>query len=263
MQGLYLVAVSGGYSLAGSMRILTAVASLVVELGLQGAWPSVVMALRLNCPMACGDLPGLGIKLVSFALQAGFLTTWSPGKPCPWDLLMVKCEEYSYWLPIYFAPREAMFHQPSPNLSTGTLQIWSLIIIVPLGFWRWSLATEHLFFHPHCYQWVHSWNSPCPTGIHQTFSDVSDSSPKHSLSLWSVCPLCLPGGPFKETQILFIVGCNYIHGIGNLMIYLLNYSLLPPCCCCCLVTSGMPNSATVWGAACQALPSMGFSRQEY
>ena len=32
---------------------------------------------------------------------------------------------------------------------------------------------------------------------------------------------------------------------------------------CVLVTQSCPTRATPWGAACQAPPSMGFSRQEY
>ena len=75
VQGLYLVAGSGGYPLAGSTRILTAVASLVAEPRPQDTRASVVTTIRLSCPMACGDLPGLGIKLEASALQAGFSTT--------------------------------------------------------------------------------------------------------------------------------------------------------------------------------------------
>ena len=43
--GLSLAAASGGYSLAVVRGFLFAVASLVAEHGLQGAWASVVMVL--------------------------------------------------------------------------------------------------------------------------------------------------------------------------------------------------------------------------
>ena len=42
---------------------------------------SVVISLRFGCPVACGILvPQPGIKLVSPALEGGFLTTEPPGK---------------------------------------------------------------------------------------------------------------------------------------------------------------------------------------
>lgn len=57
LHGLSLVAESGGSSLAGVCRFLISVASLVAEHGLESAWASVVGALGLNCPAACGVFP--------------------------------------------------------------------------------------------------------------------------------------------------------------------------------------------------------------
>ena len=51
--GLSLVAVSGGYSLVAVLGLLIAVASLVVEHGLQNAGPVVVVHM-FSCPTSCG-----------------------------------------------------------------------------------------------------------------------------------------------------------------------------------------------------------------
>ena len=67
--GLSLVAASRGYSLAAVRRLFVAVASLVVEHRLKGVRASVIMehrlqstgsvvvALWLSCPAACGSCP--------------------------------------------------------------------------------------------------------------------------------------------------------------------------------------------------------------
>ena len=79
--GFSLAAVKGGYSLVAVHEFLTAVASLIVEHGLQSVWASVVAARglsscvpglwstgsvlvthRLNCPAACGILPDQGLS---------------------------------------------------------------------------------------------------------------------------------------------------------------------------------------------------------
>ena len=54
MRGLPLVVASGGHCLVAARRLLIAVASLVAEHGLEGAWASVVVAHRFGCPEACG-----------------------------------------------------------------------------------------------------------------------------------------------------------------------------------------------------------------
>ena len=53
------------------------------EVSAQGLWntASVVVVHGLICPMACGNLRGPGIKLVSPALQGGFLIPGLPGEP--------------------------------------------------------------------------------------------------------------------------------------------------------------------------------------
>ena len=56
-------------------------ASLVMEHGLWGMQASVVVAQGPSCFMACGNLPGPGIKPVSPALQGKFLIPGPPGKP--------------------------------------------------------------------------------------------------------------------------------------------------------------------------------------
>ena len=90
--GFSLVAASKGYS-PGVMRgLLTAVASLVAEHGLQGPRASAVVAPRLQStgsklwPMGLAalwqvDIPGSGIKLVSPRLAEGFFTTEPSEKP--------------------------------------------------------------------------------------------------------------------------------------------------------------------------------------
>ena len=74
---LSLVAASRGHSLAAVCGLLTAVASLVLEQGLQGPQASVVVAHELSC---MSDLPRPGIEPVSSVLPGGFLTTRPPGK---------------------------------------------------------------------------------------------------------------------------------------------------------------------------------------
>ena len=71
---------SGGYSVVGVQGVLIAVVSLVAEQGLWGAWASAIVARRLSCPTALGNLSRPGIELVYLALQGRFLTTVRPGK---------------------------------------------------------------------------------------------------------------------------------------------------------------------------------------
>ena len=100
MLGLFSSCEDWGYSLVAVCGPLIAVASLVVEHGLQGAWASVFAACghsicgsrgpehRLS---SCGtqiyllrgiwDLPGSWIEPVSPALASGFFTTKPSGKP--------------------------------------------------------------------------------------------------------------------------------------------------------------------------------------
>ena len=54
---LSLVEASRGYSLVAVPGLLIVVASLVAELGLQGAWASVAVVHGLSCPVACGIFP--------------------------------------------------------------------------------------------------------------------------------------------------------------------------------------------------------------
>ena len=55
---------------------------ILAALGLRyGTWASLVVALGLSCPSACGILvPQPGIEPASPALEGGFLTTGPPGK---------------------------------------------------------------------------------------------------------------------------------------------------------------------------------------
>ena len=85
--GFSLLVVSGGYPLVAVRGILTAVASLVAEQGLQGPRASAVAAPRLYCgawvQMLCslGDLPRSGVDPLSPALAGGFFATEPPGVP--------------------------------------------------------------------------------------------------------------------------------------------------------------------------------------
>ena len=85
-----LVEASRGYSLVTFGGLLVAVASLVAEHRLQGAWASVAAASRLESTgsavavrgLSCTwDLPGPGLEATSPALAGGFLTPQPPGKP--------------------------------------------------------------------------------------------------------------------------------------------------------------------------------------
>ena len=78
VRGLSVAVASGGYSPAAVCGLLTAVASLVLEQGLQGTQASVVVAHELSCMW---DLPRPGIEPVSSALAGGFFTNGPPGKP--------------------------------------------------------------------------------------------------------------------------------------------------------------------------------------
>ena len=59
-RGLSRVAAERGSSLAVVLGLVIAVASLVSELRLWGAWASVVVAHELSCPEACGTLQDQG-----------------------------------------------------------------------------------------------------------------------------------------------------------------------------------------------------------
>ena len=92
-RGLSLVAVSLGYALGAVLRLLIAVASLVAECRLQGAWASVVAADGLSScgaqpklPRGVWGLPGPGIEPKSPALANEFLTTGPPAKSYRWYL---------------------------------------------------------------------------------------------------------------------------------------------------------------------------------
>ena len=95
-----LITAGGGYSPAGVCGLLTAEASLLAELGLQGVQASLAATrglsrcgsqalehrlsscgARSSCSMACWDLPGPGNEPVSPALAGGFFTTEPSGKP--------------------------------------------------------------------------------------------------------------------------------------------------------------------------------------
>ena len=70
---LFVVVESEGYSLVEVCGLLTAVASFVMEHGLQGAQVPVVRAHGLICPMACGIFPDLGSNPCPLHWQAGSL----------------------------------------------------------------------------------------------------------------------------------------------------------------------------------------------
>ena len=52
------------------LKLLVVVTSLIAEHGLLGVWASVVVANGLNCPRACGILPGQGSNLCPLDWQA-------------------------------------------------------------------------------------------------------------------------------------------------------------------------------------------------
>ena len=99
--GFSLLTASRGCSLVAVSRLLIAVASLVAEHGLQGAWALVAVARGLSsCGSqalehrlsSCGtqaqllrvmwDRPRLGMEPMSPALEDIFFTGEPPGKPC-------------------------------------------------------------------------------------------------------------------------------------------------------------------------------------
>ena len=109
--GLSVVVKSGGCYLAIVLRLLTAVASLVVEHGPLGPWASVFSAHGLKCCgsraqehrlSSCGTqasllcvmwhLPGSGSKPVSPALTDQIFTTEPPEKP---KLMEFNVKEYA------------------------------------------------------------------------------------------------------------------------------------------------------------------------
>ena len=69
MHGLSLVAESGGCS-SLARGLLTVVAPLLAEHRLQGSWASVVMAPRLNYPMACRTFLNQGSNSILLHWQA-------------------------------------------------------------------------------------------------------------------------------------------------------------------------------------------------
>ena len=104
--GFSLDAVSRGYSLVVELRLLIAVASLVVEHRLKGVGASVVGSFQalehrlsscgegLSCPHGIWNLPELGIKPMSPALAGLFFTTEPPGKPC-YSILQMRTLRHS------------------------------------------------------------------------------------------------------------------------------------------------------------------------
>ena len=62
LHGLFLVVARGGYSNCGA-GLLIAVASLVADQGLQGAWASAVVAHGLSCSTPCGIFQDQGSNL--------------------------------------------------------------------------------------------------------------------------------------------------------------------------------------------------------
>ena len=67
--GLSLAVVRGGYSVLVVLGLLIAVASLVVELGLE-AWASEVALPGLSCSVASGVFPNQGSNLFTRHWQA-------------------------------------------------------------------------------------------------------------------------------------------------------------------------------------------------
>ena len=67
--GLSLAGVSGGHSLVAMCRLLTEVASLVVEHRLSGSWASAVLGHGLSCIMACGIFQDQGLNSCSLHWQ--------------------------------------------------------------------------------------------------------------------------------------------------------------------------------------------------
>ena len=74
-----VVAMSGGYRLPVVCRLLSAVASLVAELGVFGIWASVV-SHGFSFFRACGIFLDQGLKLCFLHWQADFLPLSSTGK---------------------------------------------------------------------------------------------------------------------------------------------------------------------------------------
>ena len=80
VNGLSLVAVSGGYSLVAVRGLLVCGGFSCCRAPALGLWASVLL-VGLSCPEACGILVlGPGIKSTSPALAGGFLTTGPLGK---------------------------------------------------------------------------------------------------------------------------------------------------------------------------------------
>ena len=79
--GFSLIMESGGYSPVSVCRLLTAVASLVAELGLQSMQASVVVVHRLSCSAACGIFPDQGSNPCLLHWQADSLALRHQGDP--------------------------------------------------------------------------------------------------------------------------------------------------------------------------------------
>ena len=79
--GFSLIMESGVYSPVSVCRLLTAVASLVAELGLQSMQASVVVVHRLSCSAACGIFPDQGSNPCLLRWQADSLVLSHQGNP--------------------------------------------------------------------------------------------------------------------------------------------------------------------------------------
>ena len=79
--GLSFVAETQGSSLLLELRLLNAVASLVLECGLEGVWASVAVVHGLGCSTARGILLDQGSNPCPLHWQVDSLPRSHPGKP--------------------------------------------------------------------------------------------------------------------------------------------------------------------------------------
>ena len=123
-----------------------------------------------------------------------------------------------------------MIHQPSPNLSAGTSQIWPFVMII---------VSTCLLTVKHCH-WAPILPSPLlpvsplleqPLAYRDTteFSVMLVTPHQSILHHFGQCVHCAFLGPPLRKHKYFIICCNYIHGIGNQVFYLLTIGFSPWC----------------------------------
>ena len=114
--GLSLVVVSRGYSLVAMLRLLTAVASLVVEHGLQSTGSGVVTQ-GLSCLSPCGVFPDQGLNSCPLHWQGDSQPLDHQGLPICLLFVLLRVFTDTCWLKLFLPSLYFTLHKWSLSLQ--------------------------------------------------------------------------------------------------------------------------------------------------